>query len=158
MVKVKQAPKPRKCIKNTDLPAQVLDDGAWQEVILPTLMFWAGFQRDPWVVNDEPLANTLLIIGHTTVGPTYQLTANGRTLVEVARVSHSLLIPKEILDEYRPLNGSVMAGEPFLVLQPCTLSICSSRTTVLTHTTIECNGLPLQSIITLTYTGRRKRL
>ncbi len=67
-----------------------MDDGTWQEVILLTLMFWAGFQRDPWVANDGPLIDALLVIGRHTIGSTYQLTTSGKKTVEAARVSHFL--------------------------------------------------------------------
>lgn len=115
MVEVKRVSKPRKRVKNTDLPAQLMDDGTWQEVILPTLMLWAGFQRDPWVANDGPLKNALLIIGRHVVGPKYELTVDGKTTVEVARVSYStfmnndthiLKASQRLCDGWRTFFGS----------------------------------------------------
>ncbi len=136
MVEVKPASKPRKRIKNTDLPAEILDDGAWQEIILPTLMFWAGFQQDPWVVNEELLRDALLIIGRNMVGLTYQLTMQGRTTVEVARVSQFISVIKNILNVQRPLNDFAMAGGPFLVPRLCMPFIYSSKKMVSIPTTI----------------------
>lgn len=92
MVEVKQVVKPRKRVKNADLPARLMDDGTWQEFILPTLMLWAGFQQEPWVSDDGPLKDVLLVLGQHVLGPNYQLKAEGKRPVEIARVSCSPLM------------------------------------------------------------------
>lgn len=92
MVEVKPTSKPRKCVKNCDLPSDVLTDKIWQRVFIPILMTWGGVQRDPWTSKEQDLSNAILAIGRRYVRPDFQLTPTGNSYSEVSRVSHFCLM------------------------------------------------------------------
>ena len=55
------SPAPKRS-KKADLPPELVADGRWQKVLIPTLLLWAGGNDDVWSVTHGSIAYALPLI------------------------------------------------------------------------------------------------